>query len=542
MLIEDIERERKERCNFWRSQEIYADFTYAQAIRDAVAIGGHRKLVFHSALHPAEMSVAEINAVAESVAAGFEQAGLKEGDRLAVMLPTWRQASIAYLAAFKLGLVVVPIVAIYGSREVGFILRQTKARAIIIPDIWRGRSYPEIVKDAGSVPELNTVIIVGDSIAGTVNWLDLEAAEGRYRSATARGDDTCLIVYTSGTTADPKGVRHSHNTMLCDLNFARMSGALDMMPADPEGANLAVFPAGHIAGFLAMMRPFTMPVCDTVYMDQWIPEDGARLIDKYRIASTVGTPIFLTSLMNAAETIGADLSSLKRFSLGATNITPQNIRLTDQLGFPGGRTYGMSEHTVISTSVGEPFEKRARTDGRVTPRNEVRIVDDLGEELPTGQAGEITTRGPRLFMGYVDDQLDIPAFLPGGWFRTGDIGVMDSEGYLTVTDRKKDIIIRGGENISAKEVEDALATLPGVIESAVTSMPDVIMGERICAFIVAAAGKQITLKEVDVHFRALGVTRQKTPERVVLVDDLPRTPSGKVRKDVLRSQAGSYVA
>jgi non-ribosomal peptide synthetase component E (peptide arylation enzyme) len=195
----------------------------------------------------------------------------------------------------------------------------------------------------------------------------------------------------------------------------------------------------------------------------------------------------------------------------------------------------MTEHTVISAGGDESFEKRAYTDGMITPRNQVRILDEEDNDQPVGQAGEIASLGPRLFVGYVDQRLDQECFLPGGWFKTGDIGRMDADGYLTITDRKKDIIIRGGENISSKEIEDILATMPGIVESAVTAMPDPVMGERVCAFVVAQPGVTITLEDVGVHFRGLGITRQKTPERVVQLDDLPRTPSGKVKKIDLRA-------
>lgn len=530
---ETIARERAERCAFWRAPGVYADFTYADAIREAMRTGGAQRLVFHSRVRPSQTTAAEMDAAAERVAAGLHGLGLRPDDRFAVMLPTWREATVAYLAAFKLGLVVVPIVAIYGAREVGFILQQTRARAIVVPEMWRGRDFPAMVAEAGPFPALDHVIVVGE---GALRWDALEAESGVIPPPPSDGDAVCLIIYTSGTTADPKGVQHTHNTMLCDLNAMRGDGAPMVATAEPDGPALCVFPAGHIAGFLAMMRPFTTPGGDVVYVDHWDAEDGARLVERYRIASTIGTPIFLTTLMTAAARVGADISSLKRFSLGASAVTPDNIRATDRLGFPGGRTYGMSEHTVVSTSIGEPFGKRAHTDGRVTARNEVRIVDENGCDLPPGVPGEVITRGPRLFVGYVDSTLDEASFLPGGWFRSGDIGVLDADGYLTITDRKKDIIIRGGENISAKEVEDALGGMPGVIESAVTAMPDPVLGERVCAFVVAEPGAEITVAAIDAHFRAIGMTRQKTPERVVLVEDLPRTPSGKVKKAELRAR------
>lgn len=531
--LETIARDRAARCAHWRAEGVYADFVYPDAIRAAAQQAGAQRLIFHSKVRPAATNVAVMDAEAERVAGGFYALGLRAGDAIAIMLPMWRETGLAYLAALKLGLVIVPIVAIYGPRETGFILRQTKARAIVVPHAWRGRAYVSMVA-AETPPELQHIVTVG--APDGLRFEDLEKAEPIYPAAPRDGDAVCLIIYTSGTTADPKGVKHTHNTMLCDLNAARSLGAAPALPPEPEGATLCVFPAGHIAGFLALLRPFTTQNGDTVFVDQWDAEDGARLIEQHSIASTIGTPIFLTTLIEAAARIGADISSLKRFSLGASAVTPDNIRVTDGLGFPGGRAYGMSEHTMVTTSAGEAFEKRAYTDGKVTARNEVRIVDDAGRDLPVGQPGEVATRGPRLFMGYVDSELDRAAFLPGGWYLSGDIGVLDAEGYLTITDRKKDIIIRGGENISAKEVEDALGAMPGVIESAVVAMPDRVLGEKVCAFIIAKPGANVELDAVSAHFRELGVTRQKTPERIIAVDDFPRTPAGKIKKADLREQ------
>jgi acyl-CoA synthetase (AMP-forming)/AMP-acid ligase II len=541
-----IERDRAERRAYWRSQGVYADRSYADALRGGIAANANMPLVFHSQKRPRETTVGEIGAEADHVASAFyHKLGLRSGDRIAVMLPTWADTALAYVAAYKLGLTLIPIVAIYGAREIGFIMRQTEAKALVIPDEWRGFDYLGRVSQAGDLPALQHLIIVGDKIPpGGVKWDDLRNYEGTdFPHPTGIADEVALIIYTSGTTADPKGVKHTHNTMLCDQNAMRASpSAAPSMPAGPTptGPSLAVFPAGHIAGSLGLMGPFIspnpLPGNGIVFVDQWIPEEGAKLIEKYKVSAVTGTPIFLTTLLRAAEAVGADLSSMQTFNLGASAVTPDNVRTTDKMGFSGGRTYGMSEHTVVSSSTGEPFEKRAFTDGKITARNQVRIVDDDGNDVPTGEPGEIVTLGPRLFMGYVDQELDKVSFLPGGWYKSGDIGILDAEGYLTITDRKKDIIIRGGENISAKEVEDILGGIPGVIESAVTAMPDKEMGERVCAFIVAHPGSDITLESVKAYFRDNGVTRQKTPERVVLVEDFPRTPSGKVKKADLRAQ------
>jgi acyl-CoA synthetase (AMP-forming)/AMP-acid ligase II len=539
--LETIERDRTARKAHWRERGAYGDYTYEQAFRDGAERFGDSRVIFHSRVRPAVTTVRETFEKTERLASAFHHLGLGRGDRLAVMLPTWYDATLAYIAALKLGMAVIPIVAIYGAREIGFILRQTKAQALLIPDAWRGFDYLERVAQAGELPDLKHLLVIGETRPpGAVNWDDLTTHGGcDYPHGQAEADDVCCIIYTSGTTSDPKGVKHTHNTQLCDINAAR-SGLVAPSPtasvaSAPAGPSLSVFPAGHIASFLAMLRPFLYGG-EAIFMDQWTPEDAVRLIEQYKVTSSVGTPIFLSTLMKAAEETGADISSLRQFGLGASAITPENVRWTDQLGFPSGRVYGMTEHPVVSSGAGESFEKRAYTDGKITPLNEVRIIDDDGADLPSGEAGEVATRGPRLFMGYVDAQLDRACFLPGGWYRTGDIGRLDADGFLTITDRKKDIIIRGGENISSKEVEDLLATVPGVVESAVTAMPDPEMGERVCAFVVVKPGVSLTLEDVREHFRKQGITRQKTPERVVVVDDFPRTPSGKIKKVDLREQ------
>ena len=537
--LETIRRDRAARFAKWRAEGVYSDLSYADYLRDGAERFADTRLVFHSRQRSKETTVGEMDRDAERLAAAFYDLGLRQGDTLAVMLPTWREATLAYLAAYKLGMAVVPIVAIYGAREIGFIVRQTKAKALIVPDAWRGHDYLERVEAAGEMPDLHRLIVVGDKVPeGAIAWNDLAKHQGTdYPKPVGVADEVALIIYTSGTTSDPKGVKHTHNTMLCDLTALRAAGAPAAQPVGTGqvvGPNLCVFPAGHIAGFLAMLRP-VLYGSETVFMDQWIAEDGVKLIQQHKITSSVGTPIFLSSLMKAAEDTGADISSLQRFGLGASAITPENVRWTDKLGFPSARVYGMTEHTVISAGGDDSFEKRAYTDGQITPRNQVRILDEEDHDLPVGEAGEIASLGPRLFVGYVDQRLDQDCFLPGGWFKTGDIGRMDEDGYLTITDRKKDIIIRGGENISSKEIEDILATMPGIVESAVTAMPDPEMGERVCAFVVAQAGVTITLEDVGAHFRGLGITRQKTPERVVQLDDLPRTPSGKVKKIDLRA-------
>ena len=233
-----------------------------------------------------------------------------------------------------------------------------------------------------------------------------------------------------------------------------------------------------------------------------------------------------------------DLSSLAAYSMGGTGVTPEHVAAADRAGFAGSRSYGLTEHSTVSVGWRDmPFEQRAQTDGRVQPGSEVRIVDELERELPRGSDGEILVRGPELFIGYTDAALNAQAFTTDGWFRTGDIGRFDSANCLTLTDRKKDIVIRGGENISSQEVERVLATHPAVQDVAVVAQPDPRYGEKVCAFVVLHSGGSLDLAGVQQHFAAAGVARQKTPEGLHVVNELPRTASGKVKKGELRERA-----
>jgi acyl-CoA synthetase (AMP-forming)/AMP-acid ligase II len=218
-------------------------------------------------------------------------------------------------------------------------------------------------------------------------------------------------------------------------------------------------------------------------------------------------------------------------------VPPKVVERAHQHGIAAFRAYGSSEHPTISGgSASDALDKRTHTDGRLVADVEVRIVDDTLRDLPPGEEGEVLSRGPELFVGYRDPALDDGVFLPGGWFRTGDVGTLDSEGYLIITDRRKDIIIRGGENLSSKQIEDVLAEHEAVADVAVVAAPDPVYGERVCAFVVLRPEATLSLADVRAHFSTAGIARHKTPERLEIVDSLPRTAAGKTRKAELRQR------
>jgi acyl-CoA synthetase (AMP-forming)/AMP-acid ligase II len=492
-------------------------------------------VIFHGAAYCEAVSLADLVDRAARCAAAFLSLGVQPGDTVAVQVPSRIEGVIAQAAAVLAGAVLVPVVPIYGPHELGFILRESRARLLVTPDRWGRRDYLADLHRLGGCPDLSSVAVIADSVPQ--RYIDfrqlVNGSEPLATPTTAAPDDLCLLVYTSGTTGQPKGVQHTHTTLLAELR-TRLTGVAS------DSVILAAFPSGHVAGTLGLLRMLLQGVPHVV-MDAWDATTAARLIDEHGVTATGGTPFFLTTLLDLADKV--DLSCLREYGVGGASVPPSVIERAHQHGIMAFRAYGSSEHPTVSGGSSEDtLDKRAHTDGRLLDGVEVRIVGDALQNLPAGTPGEILSRGPELFIGYRDSALDAEAFLPGGWFRTGDIGVLDSDGYLTITDRRKDLIIRGGENLSSKLIEDILAEHEAVAEASVVAVPDPLYGERVCAFVVLRPAAALSLTDIRAHFSGTGTARHLTPERLEIVDDLPRTATGKVRKDELRRRLHSSAA
>ena len=492
------------------------------------------EFVVASPVRPATLTYREMHERGVRLAGALHALGLRKGDVLAMEMPNWMEACQLYHAATALGLVVVPIIHIYQAKEVEFILRQSGAKAFVVPDDWRGVDYTGMVSQIRPrLPELTHTIVVGSKTPdGTISFADLEKnATDDFPRPDISPDDPHILAYTSGTTSDPKGVVHSHNSLLAECRQTKACSG-----GDERDVFLCPNPIGHIAGiFSALIAPFVYGYQKLVLMDGWDPKWALELIQEHRVTRTGGATFFAMTLVNAPEFNDFDTSSLQLFGLGGAGVPPSIVQQLHGLGWGSSRSYGCTEHPSITMgTLTDPPEKCAFTDGRPQPGVELRLVDDDGNDVVAGGEGEVISRGPDQFLGYMDPAMDAEAFDDDGWFHTGDIGRLDGDGYLVITDRKKDIIIRGGENISAREVEEVLARHPKVQESAVTPISDARYGERVCAFVLTRDGQDITLEEVLAHFKAEGVAKQKTPERIELVTEFPRTLSGKIQKYVLR--------
>ncbi len=534
LSLEEVIRDRRALQQRWSALGYFPDRSLSQMLIEGAGRYPDVTSVYYANGQPRTTTNLDLYQDGLKLAGALHELGLGRGDVIAVQLPTWYETTVFYHAVFHIGAMALPIIHIYGPAEVEFILRQSKARALVVPARWRNTDYLARYALFENIPTLEHVICVGPGTGPKVATLDdlMARAPSGFKPVEADPNEICLLMYTSGTTSAPKGVRHTHNTLLREWSRPTYAN---------RGLYLSSLPAGHYTGFGFIMRP-SLYGAPSVFMDHWDAKFAAELIQTHRIKHSGGTPIFLLTLLRVAQEYGFDLSSLESFGMGGASMTPSQIKLADDAGFPAARVYGSTEHpTVTSLDPQAPFEKRAFTDGQLDEGNEVRIVDENANDVPQGAEGEILTIGPELFVGYSDPELDRDSFLPGGWYRTGDIGRVDQDGFLIITDRKKDIIIRGGENISAKEVEDVLSEHPCVAEAAVTAMPDPIYGEKVCAFVIPKPGKNLTLRDVIAHFERSGVARQKTPERLEIVTELPRTPSGKVKKFELKKLLGPAV-
>lgn len=505
--------------------------TLGEAIRQGTAAYADGHLVVVSSERPHSGTLGELGAEATEVAAWLQAAGVGRGDVVALQLPNWWEGAVLQAATALVGAVLLPIVPVYGAHEVSFILRESRAKVFALPSTFRGRDFAAMLPELGGLPDLVATVVLGDDIPdGATSWEQAHAAPTTYTPPSTSPDDLALLVYTSGTTAEPKGVQHTHRSLL-----AETWSPVVMAGTGPGTSHLSVFPSGHVAAVNGLLRILVLG-SPTVLMDAWDADTAARLIDEYAVTATAGAPVHLAGFLDACERGEIAMTSLREYLVGGASVPAALVERAQAAGVVAYRAYGLSEHPTISGgTTADPLEKRAHTDGRVQPGNEVRILDDAGRELGVNEEGEIVSRGTELFAGYRDAALDAEAFAPDGWFRTGDVGRLDVDGYVTITDRKKDIIVRGGENISSKEVEDVLGSHPRVAEVAAVGAPDDRYGERVGVFVVLREGDDLTLDEVDAHFRAAGLARQKTPEVIRVVGALPRTPAGKVQKVPLRA-------
>jgi cyclohexanecarboxylate-CoA ligase len=476
-----------------------------------------------------ELTFGELRTDAERVAAGLAALGVGQGTVVSWQLPTWCSSFVLVAALARLGAVQNPILPIYRSREVGFVVGQAGTRLLVVPSRWRDFDYAAMASELAASTD-GLLVLLADRVLpdGDVADLPPAPAPGGVR----------WLFYTSGTTADPKGARHTDATIRAAA--AGMAVRLALEPHDRHGL---VFPFTHIGGITWLFASLLVgsanvitEAFDAVATPQLLRREDVTLAGS-------GTPFHLAYLTAQRASPGERLfPSVRAFPGGGAPKPPQlHHDVKAELGGAGVVSgYGLTEAPLLTMgSVEDTDEALAETEGSPMPGVELRLVGLDGRVVGPGEEGEVRAKAPQVTLGYVDASLDAEAFDEDGWFRTGDLGRLEPGG-LVITGRLKDVIIRKGENISAKEVEDLLYGHQEVADVAVVGVPDPALGERCCAVVVPRdAEHPPVLEDVVAFLEETGLMRQKFPEQLEVVDALPRNPSGKVVKTVLRERYGA---
>ncbi|EFA7609531.1 medium-chain fatty-acid--CoA ligase [Escherichia coli] len=486
--------------------------------------------------HGASYTYSALDHAASCLANWMLAKGIESGDRIAFQLPGWCEFTVIYLACLKIGAVSVPLLPSWREAELVWVLNKCQAKMFFAPTLFKQtRPVDLILPLQNQLPQLQQIVGV-DKLAPATSSLSLSqiiADNTPLTTAiTTHGDELAAVLFTSGTEGLPKGVMLTHNNILASERAycARLNLTWQdvfMMPA----------PLGHATGFLhGVTAPFLIGA-RSVLLDIFTPDACLALLEQQRCTCMLGATPFVYDLLNVLEKQPADLSALRFFLCGGTTIPKKVARECQQLGIKLLSVYGSTEsspHAVVNLD--DPLSRFMHTDGYAAAGVEIKVVDDARKTLPPGCEGEEASRGPNVFMEYFDEpELTARALDEEGWYYSGDLCRMDEAGYIKITGRKKDIIVRGGENISSREVEDILLQHPKIHDACVVAMPDERLGERSCAYVVLKAPHHsLSLEEVVAFFSRKRVAKYKYPEHIVVIEKLPRTASGKIQKFLLR--------
>ncbi|HGU1771729.1 TPA: medium-chain fatty-acid--CoA ligase, partial [Escherichia coli] len=486
--------------------------------------------------HGASYTYSALDHAASCLANWMLAKGIESGDRIAFQLPGWCEFTVIYLACLKIGAVSVPLLPSWREAELVWVLNKCQAKMFFAPTLFKQtRPVDLILPLQNQLPQLQQIVGV-DKLAPATSSLSLSqiiADNTPLTTAiTTHGDELAAVLFTSGTEGLPKGVMLTHNNILASerayctrLNLTWQD--VFMMPA----------PLGHATGFLhGVTAPFLIGA-RSVLLDIFTPDACLALLEQQRCTCMLGATPFVYDLLNLLEKQPADLSALRFFLCGGTTIPKKVARECQQRSIKLLSVYGSTEsspHAVVNLD--DPLSRFMHTDGYAAAGVEIKVVDDARKTLPPGCEGEEASRGPNVFMGYFDEpELTARALDEEGWYYSGDLCRMDEAGYIKITGRKKDIIVRGGENISSLEVEDILLQHPKIHDACVVAMPDERLGERSCAYVVLKAPHHsLSLEEVVAFFSRKRVAKYKYPEHIVVIEKLPRTASGKIQKFLLR--------
>jgi cyclohexanecarboxylate-CoA ligase len=486
------------------------------------------------------MTYRELAETANRVAVGLHRLGVRSNDIVAVQLPNWWEFTITYLACARIGAVMNPLMHIFRERELEFMLGHGEASVAIIPSTFRGHDFRAMYDELRErLPHLEHVIAVDDDgpegfaarLTGTA-WEEQADAAEILSSSRPGPDDITQLIYTSGTTGEPKGVMHSSNTL-----YSNIVPYAERLHLDTDDIVLMASPMAHQTGF---MYGLIMPVllgCPAVLLDVWDPGQAVELINEHAVTFTMASTPFLADLADRAESGNHPVPSLRTFlCAGAPIPGPLVERAQRTLGANIVSAWGMSENGAVTTTlIGDDPSRAIDTDGCPLPGAQVKVVDIDDAELPVGETGRLLVKSCSNFGGYLK-RAQLNATDADGWFDTGDLARLDAHGYIRISGRSKDVIIRGGENIPVVEIESLLYAHRAVAQVAIVALADERLGERACAVVVTKPGESFTFDEMITHLEQSRLAKNYLPEKLIILDAMPTTPSGKIQKFKLRDK------
>lgn len=480
----------------------------------------------------------QLATLSDRIAIGLSRLGIKRNDVVAAQLPNWWQFTPLYLACSRIGAVLNPLMPIFRERELSFMLKHGEAKVLIVPKHFRNFDHEAMARRLKpALPSLARIVVVGgsgeddfDNLLTKREWETEPDAKATLAASRPGPDDITQLIYTSGTTGEPKGVMHSANTLMA--NILRYAERLKLGKDDVV---LMASPMAHQTGFMyGLMMPIMLQA-RAVLQDVWDPAKAADIIRREGVTFTMASTPFLTDLTRVVCETGKGVPGLKTFlCAGAPIPGPLVEQARKALGAKIVSAWGMTENGAVTlVKPGDDDVLAFTTDGCALPGVEVRVVSSEGLTVQPGETGKLLVRSCSNFGGYLKrpqwNNTDAD-----GWFDTGDLARMDSAGYIRITGRSKDVIIRGGENIPVVEIEALLYRHPAVAQVAIVAYPDERLGERACAVIVPKSGATLDLTAMAEFLKSQKVAMQYIPERLVLREEMPATPSGKIQKFRLR--------
>jgi acyl-CoA synthetase (AMP-forming)/AMP-acid ligase II len=507
-----------------------SDLTISTSVARAARQWGARPAVVEG---DHQLTYQELLELVERAAGWLAGAGVGPGNVVCWQTPNWWEAHVLGLAVWHAGAISCPIAPFYREHELRQVIEQVRPAAVVTAETFRGFAHAEAFDDllAGAgLGHLARVVLRGTR----PGWssFDVVTHGSRQEAATIGADEPCLVLFTSGTTAGAKAAVHSSRSLLAETRQLADAWGLSW-----EDVAYMAAPLQHITGVLNAMTIPLLVGASAVLAERWDPDVAVADIMRHRVTYSAGATVFLQELTEAARAAGVHLP-LRNFACGGATVPRAVMERSEEQGIPASRVYGMTElPTVTVMNRAHPFDLRAETDGAIAPGVQVRVVGADGEPLVPGSPGELLVRGPEQMLGYLDAAANRAALDEVGWFSTGDVGIVDGAGFVTITGRVKDVINRGGEKFSARDIEDLLLTHPAVRHAAVVPGPDARFGEVPVAFVVFDQLGQASVEDLSGHLHASGLARQKTPVAWHFVDALPMTPSGKVKKFELAETA-----